>query len=119
MDARLAAPRSPGGSSRSWLADKINNSRRAARPKPCPKCGTATLVGPDHDTVAITVRLDAHPVTPLDEAIALLAGHATYSCDLVRGNLHHREPHHLEAIDQPHPIHLEHRCPPTTPEVLF
>lgn len=91
-----------------WITNKINNRRRAAQHQPCPRCNQPTLVGPDHDTCATTARVDPNPVNHIHEVIALLTGHASF--DLIKGELHHRDHEHIHNTNQPHPIHLEHRC---------
>lgn len=98
--------RAPGHSQ--WLEERITTSRRQARPQPCPRCDAATLVGPDHDTVAYVARVDAQPVDRLHEAAGRLTGR--WSFDLIRGALYRRDLEHITATVHPHPIHLEHRC---------
>lgn len=105
--------REPG----TWLAQKITTSRRAARPEPCPRCGTATLIGPDHDTCAVDARVDLEPVDLLGEVVARLTGRHTYA--LARGELCHRDDFTIHARRHTHPIHVEHRCPPRSEEALF
>lgn len=107
----------PGTKSKNWLAEKVDSRRRAARPGPCPRCDAPTLVGPDHDHCAITVRVDQAPVDPVTEAAAVLSGR--YSCELVRGCLWHRDSFRLESPRRPYPVHLEHRCPPQPERTLF
>lgn len=111
---RAEQQRNPGTKAPSWLAEKVNTGRRAAHPTACPTCGDDTLVGPDHDTVAYTARVDPTDTGAIDEVIALLAGR--HSFDYVRGDLHHRAPHHIHTTSRPYPVLLTHAC---TPEVLF
>lgn len=91
-----------------WLQQKIATSRRHARPDTCPRCNTPNLVGPDHDTCARVVRVDTTPVDRIHEIAALLTGR--YSYNLVRNELHYREPHHIHSTNQTEPIHLNHQC---------
>jgi len=75
---------------RAWLTDKIATGRRAAQPGRCPRCGTSTLTGPDHDTNALDVTVDAEPVAP-------------YLYALWPGNELHRQ----TTITS---FHIEHEC---------
>lgn len=52
---------------------------RAAHPHRCPHCRAHILVGPDEDQCAFTAQVTATPLTPLGEALHLLAGTPTYS----------------------------------------
>ncbi len=111
---RPLGQRGGGGGSRNlvdqprWLADKVANTRRAAKPQPCPRCSAPTLTGPDHDTCARVVRVDTTSVDRIHEIAALLTG--CYSYNLTRGELHYREPHHIHSANQTEPIHLNHQC---------
>lgn len=91
-----------------WLAEKITRNRRRATPKTCRRCGTPTLTGDDHDTVAIPATVDQTPATWLEEVVAHLTGRPTY--EFTGGALHYREPWHL-ARPARGTTHLEHRCP--------
>lgn len=98
----------PGTTPPSWLAEKINLSRRAARREPCPKCAADTLVGPDHDACSVTARVDLTPADPIREVIALLAGRHSYDHD--RGALYFREIEHVRSLTQRHQVLLTHVC---------
>lgn len=52
---------------------------RAAHPLPCPRCRAQTLAGLDGDALALPVRVDAVPLSPLGEAVAHLAGLDTWA----------------------------------------
>lgn len=111
---RAGTGREPGDTTpQPWLAEKVETSRRAARPQPCRHCSATLLVGPDHDTCSMTARVDPDPVDQLTEVAALLTGRASY--DLVRGDLHYRYPEHHHSASRPYPVLLEHRCHPETP----
>lgn len=107
----------PGTQTRPWLAEKVTQSRRAARPGTCPSCGADILVGPDHDTCAATARVDPTPVDRLHEVAGLLAG--LHSYNLTRGDLCHREPEHHHSPRRPHPVLLEHRCAPAAVQLTL
>jgi hypothetical protein len=93
---------------RGWLTERVEHSRRAARLDTCPRCNAPILTGPDHDTCARVARVDTTPVDRLHEIAALLTGRHSYN--LVRGELHYREPHHIHSANQAEPIHLNHQC---------
>lgn len=90
-----------------WLAQKITTNRRQAHPDTCRKCGVNILVGPDHDRVAGTARVDPEPVDEINEVVALLLGRFSY--DLIGQELDLRDQwrHHSPRR---HPVLLEHRC---------
>lgn len=58
---------------------------RHATLAPCPHCRHPTLVGPDDDTAALTIRADPNPLTTQGEATALLAGRTTYTLRTLAG----------------------------------
>lgn len=107
------------GHKQTWIAEQVTRSRRAARPTTCSHCGNPVLVGPDHDTVAMTVTVDTEPVDHLHEITAMLTDRTRHSYDLIRGDLHHRTVWHIHADAHPHPIHLEHRCTEQPERTLF
>ncbi|HET8581753.1 MAG TPA: hypothetical protein VFL65_00765 [Jatrophihabitans sp.] len=100
-----------------FVAEVAEAGRRAAKRDDCPRCGAPCLAGDDHDRVARHIRVDADPVDPVGEMLAILDGLATV--DLVRAagkggaafHLHYREPWHVHS-DRParYTIHTEHRC---------
>lgn len=86
---------------------------RNAEPESCPRCARPTLVGPDDDTAALTVRADPNPLTPLAEATALAEGQATYALRRVAGRIQltRRDPWAIAArsADSIHVI-ADHEC---------
>ncbi len=114
---RAGTDANPGDGRLNWLADKIETSRRAARPKPCPKCSQDVLVGPSADFMYWTATVDPTPVDAITEVAALLNGAQSY--DLIRGRLHHRADHHTHTPQRPHPVLLDHACPGRPTGALF
>jgi hypothetical protein len=92
----------------SWLTERIENNRRAARQQPCPTCGIDVLVGPDDERCALTARVDLTPVTLLEEVVARLNGRHSY--ELIRGGLNHRDDFTIRARRDRYPILLDHEC---------
>lgn len=86
---------------------------RDAQPEPCPRCNQPTLVGPDDDTAALTIRADPNPLTPTGEARALLAGRATYTLRQYAGRtVLTRRDHWTIAAQPADRIHViaDHSC---------
>jgi hypothetical protein len=54
------------------------SAHRAARPTNCESCGRYVLRGLNRDKGGIAVDCDPEPLSPLGEALALLAGFITY-----------------------------------------
>ncbi|KAB2347319.1 hypothetical protein [Actinomadura rudentiformis] len=94
-----------------WLLRQTGGVFRTAILGRCPRCYAPILTGLDDDNAARTARADPTPITPLGEAVALLAGRATY--DLLapygRRELWRRDQWHISGARK-HPVLPEHRC---------
>jgi ribosomal protein L37AE/L43A len=90
-----------------WLEDKKEASRRAAKITNCRKCGQQVITGASHDHCSITVTVDPEPVSYLAEVAAYLTGHRAADYDGTDLNLR-------EWITSPAkwPVHLIHQCGP-------
>lgn len=97
-----------GTPGQTWLTDRVETSRRAARNQICPRCGGRILVGPDDDTCAATARVDLDPATALEEVAARLAGR--FSFELRGGRLHYRDDFAIRGRRNNNPILLDHEC---------
>jgi hypothetical protein len=92
-----------------WLAERVEAGRRNARRDLCARCSAPVLVGPDHDTTARVVVVEAVAVDRLAEVVAWLRGRPGY--DFVgRRYLAYREPWHVGSAIARYPIHLQHEC---------
>jgi len=98
---------------------------REARGKQCPRCGAWCLFGLDADVAAHPLVVDAEPVTYLEAVIGVITGRAVAVLAGGRRPEGAAHPHggRLEGLDDLHltggpprryPLHLEHRCTPTT-----
>ncbi len=101
----------PAGHTANWLAEKINTTRRQAHRDTCRHCGQPILTGDDADTCALTAHVNPNPVTRLEEAVAILNGHTSYSH--LHGELHRRDT--WSQLTTRYPTLIDHTCP-TTPE---
>lgn len=88
---------------------------RRARVWSCP-CGARTLRGLDGDLLALDVRVDVDPITPLAEVLALATARRTYfllrhqsSSGRTGWSLNHRDRYRI-AANRDEPIFVEHRC---------
>lgn len=54
-----------------------DGTTRRARATSCPRCNARILTGLDADLAAVQVHVDPLPLTPLAEALAILAGRRT------------------------------------------
>lgn len=54
---------------------------RRAHARLCRACGAVTMAGLDHDIVAVPVRVDPVPLTPIGEVQVLLTGRRTYDLE--------------------------------------
>jgi len=74
-----------------WLAEQVKAASvgkvgpRCARLGRCPQCGAGVIVGLDGDVCASMVRADPVPLTPHGEALAALAGLATFRLTRTNG----------------------------------
>jgi hypothetical protein len=88
-----------------------NGISRRAKDRTC-VCGAAILVGLDADRCAGEAHADVTPLTALGEALALIAGRATYlRRGVFRVELDHRSSWHIAgaSADQVDVL-AEHRC---------
>jgi hypothetical protein len=60
-------------------AKAIERSLRACKPKACPRCHAAILVGPSEEDMYWTARVDAEPVDEWAEAMGRIDGRASYA----------------------------------------
>lgn len=95
-----------------FIRKTIAGKARAAREVECPVCGQSLLVGDNCDVAAWEVRIDADPVDPLAETIAVLQGKASYV--VVRGGRYGPEIDYRDlssvGTESRRPIHIEHSC---------
>ena len=61
-----------------WLVEDIRANARCAFRRRCPTCSAPVLTGLDADAAALTVTVDPQPIDALGEALAVLAGRATF-----------------------------------------
>lgn len=94
-----------------WLLRTHGDVFRAAGLRHCPRCKNPILTGLDDDAAARTAHADPTPIAALGEALALLAGRATY--DLMttgqRKELWRRDQWHIQGARK-YPVLPEHRC---------
>jgi hypothetical protein len=91
-----------------------NGVGRAVQATACPRCHARTLTAYAGDIAQVLVKVDPEPLSPLGEALALLAGR--YTCSLwragnryeldLRDSFHIRTPAGSGKCD----VHAEHRC---------
>jgi hypothetical protein len=104
-----------------WLVEHIKTTTgaapgaRTARTRRCPDCHAHTLVGLDNDWAAMSARVDPAPLGYQGEALARLAGRATYALRR-RGNtfrLARRDRWQIGARrnwPSPYDVVAEHAC---------
>ena len=102
-----------------WLQRHLENTgrlnadgiRRNAHARTCTRCGCTILTGLDANTCALAADADPTPISPLGEAVALLAGSRTYDlvCTGQRTELNHRDRHNI-AGPRRWPVLASHRC---------
>lgn len=94
-----------------WLARRHGDTFRTAGLHLCPRCRRPTLTGLDDDTAARTAHADPAPITPLGEALAVLAGRGTYDLTAIGGKrqLWRRDQWHIAGARR-YPVLAEHRC---------
>lgn len=96
-------------SARVWAA---RGGWRAASPRMC-RCGALVLVGPDADRGAGIATVDLTPLDPTGEALAVLAGRATYAATRPGNSviLTRRSKYQsLPALSIPCDIYPAHQC---------
>jgi hypothetical protein len=87
---------------------------------PCGRCGQDTISGLSGSRAcSVDVRVDAHPLTAVQELHALVAGCRTWTLHTVADELHPRTVQVIRsrpAGTRPRQtVHAEHRCPGRTP----
>lgn len=109
------ASASPGRTPR-WLAEKIKDAQRLARPEPCPRCRADTLAGLDGDLCAVPARVDPTPLSGLEQAVTYLSHGGVYALIPARGG---REIHRLDDFHLPEKRYdavTDHQCRDLPPE---
>jgi hypothetical protein len=86
---------------------------------PCRRCGQDTISGLSGTrSAAVDVRVDADPLTPVQELDRLVAGCRTWTLHTVADELHPRPAHVIRtrpAGTRPRQtVHAEHACPGRT-----
>ena len=97
-------------------------STRAARKTKCRTCKKATLTGDSADVMAFAVEVDPDPIGPLGEALAQLAGRATYAVRRQAGaavRLHQRDRWQITGTTSllPFDVVADHACGKPLPGV--
>lgn len=94
-----------------WVARRHGDTFRNAGRHPCPRCKAPILSGLDDDTAARSVHADPTPINPVGEALALLAGRATFDLTAAGGKrqLWRRDEWHISGRRK-FPVLPEHRC---------
>lgn len=88
-------------------ADGVTRRARLTR---CRRCGAMVFAGLDHDKVALAVRVDPTPLSPVGELSALLTGRVTY--ELSRGDGYRIDERRAGHIGKPTKADVvaEHAC---------
>lgn len=87
---------------------------RRATTQPCPHCHQPTITGLDADRCAITARCNPNPLTPLQEAHALLNKQQTWTLTTRAGRPQLDPRHQWNRPSKPantHTVLTEHKCP--------
>lgn len=102
-----------------WLLERLeaqghinNGITRAARPRRCPTCRATTITGLDADLASLPAIVDPTPLSPLGEALALIAGRITYALDTrgQRFELDHRTSFHIKGGRRDVDVLATHIC---------
>ena len=99
---------------------KQTTYRKPAKPtpKPCRKCGRMTLTGLDAPVAAITVTIDAAPLTRDAELIYIVTGVAMYATN-IRGEILQQSPGQILKRRESLTMHRVHDCDQPTPEAFI
>lgn len=87
-------------------------------PKPCPKCGRTTLTGLDAPVAALTVTIDAEPLTRDAELVYIVTDVRVYAVN-ERGEIVRQSPGQVLKHRPTITMHRVHDCDQPTPEALL